>query len=160
MDGVPLGPSNIESWRRLTGYVQQEVFILDGTIRENIAFGVEESNVDCARVERSVRLAALTELVHELPSGLVTSVGERGAMLSVGQKQRLGIARALYHGAEVIVFDEATSALDADTEQEITRTIRNLREAGCTLVIVSHREQPLTVCDRIVKLEEGQAKRN
>jgi ABC-type multidrug transport system fused ATPase/permease subunit len=155
VDGSPLKPSNIEAWRRLTGYVQQEVFILDGTILENIAFGVEDADVKRERVDRAVRLSALTELIGGFPKGLLTPVGERGSTLSVGQKQRLGIARALYHGAEVIVFDEATSALDAETEKEITSSIRNLGEAGCTVIIVSHREQPLTVCDRVTRLENG-----
>jgi ATP-binding cassette, subfamily B, bacterial PglK len=158
IDGTKLGSKNMESWRRKVGYVQQEIFVIEGTIRDNIAFGVEPREIDEEKLQRAVALSALSELIETLPKGLDTPVGERGTSLSVGQKQRLGIARALYHGAEVIVFDEPTSALDNRTEKEITQSIQKIREAGCTVIMVSHREHPLTACDRVVTLEEGRLK--
>lgn len=158
IDDTPLSAANIESWRHKVGYVQQEVFIADGTVQDNIAFGIEKDKINRERLDRAMELSALTELVRALPAGIQTPLGERGSSLSVGQKQRVGIARALYHGAEVIVFDEATSALDAETEKEITASVQKLRQIGCSIVMVSHRDQPLTACDRILMLEGGSLK--
>jgi ABC-type multidrug transport system fused ATPase/permease subunit len=154
IDGTPRSVGNIKSWRRRVGYVQQEVFTLQGTIRENVAFGVEPDRTDAAGVERAVELAALSDFVRSLPEGLETPLGERGANLSMGQRQRIGIARALYHGAELLVFDEPTSALDPVAEREIALAIRRLHGQGFTLVIVSHRRELLGTCDRILQVSD------
>ena len=153
VDGVGLGPEHIRSWRKLVGYVQQEVYLLDATLAENIAFGQE--TIDDERVMEVVRLASLLPLVNSLPQGIHTRVGERGGQISGGQRQRIGIARALYEGAEILFFDEATSALDNETEQEITESIHHLAEHSYTMFIIAHRFTTLKYCNKIFELDSG-----
>lgn len=153
VDNVTLNNENIIHWRELLGYVQQEVFIIDGTLAENIAFG--HDNWDEERLYEVLDQASLTEVVNQLPKGIHTRIGERGAQLSGGQRQRVGIARALYSGAEILVFDEATSALDSDTEREITESIQKLSSENLTMLIIAHRVTTLKYCDKIIELEEG-----
>ncbi|MDT8370265.1 MAG: ATP-binding cassette domain-containing protein, partial [Longimicrobiales bacterium] len=133
-------------WRRTVGYVPQEVFLLDASIRQNIAFGEPDATIDESRVERAARIAALEEVLADLPEGLDTEVGERGVRLSGGQRQRIGIARALYHDPDIVFFDEGTSALDGETE---ARVVRNLREGGRMLVMVAHRLASIENADEI-----------
>ncbi|NBC27054.1 MAG: ATP-binding cassette domain-containing protein [Bacteroidetes bacterium] len=154
VDGTPITHRHVESWREKIGYVRQDVFILDGSIEQNITLGDE--NPDPEEVRRAVELASLTEMVKTLPDGLHTHVGENGSRLSGGQKQRVGIARALYHKAELLVFDEATSALDNQTEKEITASINRLSETNITLFIVAHRVTTLKQCDKIYELGDGE----
>ncbi|HKJ32922.1 MAG TPA: ABC transporter ATP-binding protein, partial [Balneolales bacterium] len=154
VDGVPLTEQNMKSWRKLLGYVRQDVFIMEGTIEENITLG--DQNVDYNRLYRSIEQASLNDFVKSLPKGIKTSVGERGSKLSGGQKQRLGIARALYKNAEVLVFDEATSALDNETEREVTEAIKHLSDTDITLFIVAHRVTTLKDCDRIYEIKAGE----
>ena len=156
VDGVELGETNIRNWRETAGYVRQEVFLVDGTLAENIALGF--ADVDHDRVMEVANKASLTALIEKLPQGINTPVGERGAMISGGQRQRVGIARALYSGAKVLFFDEATSALDSETEEEITEAIHHLSDEKVTIVIVAHRHSTLKYCDRIYELEEGRVK--
>ncbi|MFZ6050970.1 ABC transporter ATP-binding protein [Halocola ammonii] len=156
IDGVKLDETNIRNWRETAGYVRQEVFLVDGTLAENIALGFAE--VDLGRVQEVAKKASLTELIEKLPQGIDTPVGERGAMISGGQRQRVGIARALYSGAKVLFFDEATSALDSETEEEITEAIHHLSDEKVTIVIVAHRHSTLKYCDRIYELEDGRVK--
>src|SRR6185369_14708297 len=128
----------LRSWQRHIGYVAQEPFVLDDTIRRNVAFGVADAQIDDRRVTAALRLAQLTDAVAGLPRGLDTMLGERGTRLSGGQRQRVAIARALYHEPEVLIFDEATSALDTPTERELIAAL----EALCgvkTLVVIAHR---------------------
>jgi ABC-type multidrug transport system fused ATPase/permease subunit len=160
VDDVKLSKDNIISWRNKIGYVQQEVFLLDATLAENIAFGQLREDIDLRKLESVLKKASLVDFVNSLPDKHNTVVGERGAQLSGGQKQRIGIARALYHGAEILVFDEATSALDTETEQEITESIRSLTtdtqsEDNLTMVIIAHRVTTLKYCDKIIKIEHG-----
>lgn len=153
VDDTPLTGDNTQAWRQLLGYVQQEVFLIDGTLAENICFG--HSEVDENRIYEVLRQASLTEVVAKLPKGIYTRIGERGAQLSGGQRQRVGIARALYSGAQILVFDEATSALDSDTETEITEAIQQLSAENLTMFIIAHRVTTLKYCDRIIELDKG-----
>lgn len=159
VDGQKLTAQNIESWRRLIGYVRQDVFIIDGSIRENIAFGIPAEQVDQARLQRAIAQASLLPLVNSLEQGIDTPIGERGSRLSGGQRQRIGIARALYSGAKILFFDEATSALDNETEQEITESIRALADGELTMFIVAHRYTTLRYCTRIIELSRGKVSR-
>ena len=141
-------------WQDRIGYVPQHVYLMDTTIRRNVAFGLSEKEISNADVEKALRLANLWDFVQSLPAGLNTVVGERGVRLSGGQRQRLGIARALYGNPEVIVLDEATSALDADTEREIVESFREIAHDH-TLIVVAHRTSTLAYCNRLIRLEAG-----
>ncbi|MCI9141666.1 MAG: ABC transporter ATP-binding protein [Lachnospiraceae bacterium] len=138
------------------GYIPQMIFMLDDTIRKNVAFGVPEEKIDQARVWEVLREARLDEFVKTLPEGLDTGIGERGIRLSGGQRQRIGIARALYHDPEVLILDEATSALDNDTEAAIMESINRLHGRK-TLVIIAHRLQTIEKCDLVYRVEDGKA---
>ena len=137
VDGVDIA-TNIRGWQDLVGYVPQSIFLMDSSIRANIAFGIDENEIDDEKVMRALNFAQLTDLVDELPNGMYEFVGERGVRLSGGQRQRIGIARALYLDPPILVFDEATSALDVETEKEVMKSIEHLR-TGRTIVIVTHR---------------------
>lgn len=142
------------SWQSRVGYVSQSIFLLDDSLRRNIAFGVASDSIDEAALVKAVRGAQLEEFVRNLPRGLETEVGERGVRLSGGQRQRIGLARALYFDPEVLVLDEATSALDTRTEQEVMSTVRGLRGER-TIIIVAHRVSTVEMCHRICKLDGG-----
>jgi ABC-type multidrug transport system fused ATPase/permease subunit len=146
--------ANLRDWQDRIGYVPQHVYLMDTTIRRNIAFGLPEKSIDNQQVEESLRNANLWQFVQSLPNGWDTVVGERGVRLSGGQRQRLGIARALYGEPEVIVLDEATSALDAETEREIVESFRELARDR-TLIVVAHRSSTLAYCSRLLRLEGG-----
>ena len=158
VDGVEISMDLKNAWRELIGYVQQDVFLLDGSIAENVAFVLKDENPDEKRVIDSLKRAQLWNLVETLPEGINTSVGEQGAQMSGGQKQRLGIARALYQGAKVLLFDEATAALDNKTESEVTDAINELNKGDLTMIIVAHRITTLKHCDRIIEIEKGEIK--
>lgn len=152
VDSVALDPTTLPAWQNRIGYVPQDVFLVDGTVAENIALGLDRP--DASRVERAAGLAGLHAFIAGLPDGYGTRVGERGARLSGGQRQRIGIARALYHEPDVIVFDEATSALDGETEAAVMRALREL--AGThTLVMIAHRLTTLERADTVYVLEAG-----
>ena len=154
VDGRRLHRGNSSAWYRIVGYVPQEIFIINGSLAENIALG--RSEIDRRKVAWVLEQVQLKEWADELPEGLDTSLGEYGSRLSGGQKQRIGIARALYKGAEVLFFDEATSSLDSRTEQEINQALKNL-SAACnelTLIIIAHRESSIAFCDRILDMDE------
>jgi ATP-binding cassette subfamily C protein len=156
VDGEVIANSfSLRSWRKQIGYVPQNNFFTDDTIRRNIALGIEDAAIDEAKLKNAVAMAQLEEMISTLPLGLNTVVGERGIRLSGGQRQRIAIARALYHQPAVLVFDEATSALDNQTEQEVIRAIERLRGRK-TLVIVAHRLSTVRSCDRLVFLQDGQ----
>ncbi|HET7341350.1 MAG TPA: ABC transporter ATP-binding protein [Methylomirabilota bacterium] len=144
----------LASWQRHIGYVPQEPFVLDDTVRRNVAFGVPDAAIDDRRVQAALRLAQLADVVAALPRGLDTALGERGARLSGGQRQRVAIARALYHEPEVLVFDEATSALDTPTERELIAALEALRGVK-TLVVIAHRLSTVRRCDRLAVLRDG-----
>ena len=152
IDGVLLSAENRKLWHRRIGYVPQGVFILDGTLAENVALGC--SDISKEKVKRILRQVRLDEWVDELPLGIDTLLGESGARLSGGQKQRVGIARALYKEADILLLDEATSALDTATECEINEMICGLRNdyRGLTVLSIAHRESSLALCNRIITL--------
>ncbi len=144
---------DIAAWQRTIGLVPQEVFVMDASLRENIALGLDVEEDD-ERLRHAIRRAQLSDVVDELPDGVDTSLGDRGSRLSGGQRQRIGIARALYAQPSLLVLDEATSALDNETERRITETIRGLQGAVTTLV-VAHRLSTVRHCDRVVYLDAG-----
>ena len=141
-------------WQDKIGYVPQNVYLMDTTIRRNVAFGLPERLIDDEQVARALRQANLLDFVQSLPAKWNTEVGERGVRLSGGQRQRLGIARALYVDPAVIVLDEATSALDSATERDIVESFRELAD-NRTLVVVAHRTSTLKYCSRLIRLEQG-----
>jgi ATP-binding cassette subfamily C protein len=141
-------------WQRQIGYVSQTPYLLDDSLRRNVAFGLPGGTIDEARVRRAVTAAQLDEVVAGLPDGLDTTLGDRGARLSGGQRQRVAIARALYRDPAVLVLDEATAALDLETEREVNRAIESLQGAR-TVIVVAHRLSTVRRCDRIVVLREG-----
>lgn len=147
---------DIRTWQANLAYVPQSIYLIDGTIRENIAMGIDEKEIDDALINKVLHMAELYDFVKELPAGLNTTVGERGVKLSGGQRQRIGIARALYYQPQVLVLDEATSALDNDTEKSITDTILKLK-GQITIIAVAHRLTTLAQCDFKVKFENGTA---
>lgn len=153
IDGKRLTPWNRSAWHRLTGYVPQEIFIMEGTLADNVALGDPEPDRD--RVARVLETVQLGDWTAQLPQGLDTPLGEYGSRLSGGQKQRIGIARALYKEAQVLFLDEATSALDNRTEQEINLALEELsaRHRELTLIVIAHRESSLAFCDRVFELE-------
>ena len=153
-DGADVKP-NYRKWLKNIGYIPQMIFMLDDTIRNNVAFGVPKDKINEERLWEVLREAQLDEFVKTLPEGLDTGIGERGIRLSGGQRQRIGIARALYHDPEVLVLDEATSALDNDTEKAIMESINRLHGRK-TLIIIAHRLQTIEKCDLVYRVENGQ----
>lgn len=156
VDGVSLSVDRLESWRSKIGYVSQQLFMIEGTLLDNIAMGVDGVEIDRDRAREAIRLASLDHFIKTLPQGLDTPIGEGGCLLSGGQRQRLGIARALYKQAEILMFDEATSSLDETTEHAINGAIVRLSEEcpGLTLLIISHRSESLAICRKIVDIQE------
>lgn len=161
IDDVELTPERQTAWRNKIGYVSQQLFMIEGTLLDNIAMSSKKEKIDRARVEHAVRLASLDTFIKTLPQGIDTSVGEGGCLLSGGQRQRLGIARALYKQAEILMFDEATSSLDETTEHAINDAIVRLSEdcPGLTLLVISHRSESLAVCRKVVDIQELNNKR-
>ncbi|MBQ7200413.1 MAG: ABC transporter ATP-binding protein [Eubacterium sp.] len=145
---------DMDGWLSQIGYIPQMIFMLDGTIRENVAFGVPEDEVDDDRVREALREAALLDFVDSLSGGLDTELGERGVRLSGGQRQRIGIARALYTDPSILFFDEATSALDNETETAIMESINSLHGTK-TMVIIAHRLTTIEGCDHIFRVADG-----
>ena len=137
------------------GYVRQDAFILNTTLAENIAIGESLEEIDTERIKYAINLSSLNSVVSEWEDGIYTKLSERGNNLSGGQKQRIAIARAIYKGAEVLVFDEATSALDSKTEQEITDAIHKLGKENLTIIIIAHRHTSLKFCEKIYRIEGG-----
>ena len=156
-DGVDV-KENYEGWLKNIGYIPQTIFMIDSTIRKNVAFGIADDEIDDERVWAVLKEAQLDEFVKSLPEGLDTGIGERGIRLSGGQRQRIGIARALFEDPEVLVLDEATSALDNDTEAAIMESINRLHGKK-TLIIIAHRLQTIEKCDMVYRVEQGKVTR-
>ena len=156
-DGVNV-KEHYEEWLKNIGYIPQTIFMIDSTIRKNVAFGIADEDIDDERVWAVLKEAQLDEFVKSLPEGLDTGIGERGIRLSGGQRQRIGIARALFEDPEVLVLDEATSALDNDTEAAIMESINRLHGKK-TLIIIAHRLQTIEKCDIVYRVENGKVSR-
>ncbi|HSJ06480.1 MAG TPA: ABC transporter ATP-binding protein, partial [Longimicrobiales bacterium] len=154
MDGRDVAEGGA-GWRRQVGYIPQDLYLLDDSVRRNIAFGLPDGEIDDAAVAGAVRAAQIEDLVAALPQGLDTFIGERGARLSGGQRQRIAIARALYHDPPVLVLDEATAALDSETEGAVIDAINRLR-GDRTIIIIAHRMSTVARCDRVYLLRDGQ----
>lgn len=147
---------NTSGWLNNIAYVPQSIYLIDGTIRENVAFGHTDDEIDDEKIERVLKMAELHDFVQSLPDGAKTNVGDRGSKLSGGQKQRIGIARALYNDPAVLVLDEATSALDNETEKQITETILKLK-GKITIISIAHRLSTLEDCDFKIEFKSGNA---
>ena len=154
VDNIRITADNKRAWQDLLGFVPQSIFLSEGSIAENIAFGIPAKDISLKQVNKALNLANLTELVEQLPDGVNTKVGERGVQLSGGQRQRIGIARALYHEAEVLVFDEATSALDGITEKIVMDAIHEF-SGQKTIIMIAHRLKTVEKCDLIYFMEHG-----
>lgn len=154
VDNVSLQKKHIAAWHGKIGYVKQDIFIMDASIRENITLG--DMPVNEQMLQSSIRQASLYDFVSSLPAGDETLVGERGSRMSGGQRQRIGIARSLYRNAEILLFDEATSALDMQTEKEVSEAIDKLSGSNKTIIIIAHRITTLKSCSRIYELQNGE----
>ena len=150
-DGVDV-QTNYRGWLRNIGYIPQSIYMLDTTIRKNVAFGVPDKDIDDEKVWRALKEAQLDEHVRSLPEGLDTRIGQNGIRFSGGQKQRIGIARALFEDPEVLVLDEATSALDNETEAAIMESVNRLHGRK-TLIIIAHRLETIEKCDMVYRVE-------
>jgi len=153
VDGQPLTSNNLKSWYSIVGYVKQNTFLMESSIKDNVTL-LDES-VDQKRLEEAIEKASLKDFVDSLPEGVNTFIGEGGSKLSGGQKQRIGIARALYKNTKVLILDEATSALDTVTEREVSESISRLSQTDITIFIIAHRITTLRDCDRIFEMKEG-----
>lgn len=153
VDGSDVHQS-LRNWQNQIGYVPQAIYLTDDTLRRNVAFGLNDENIDDDLVREAIRLAQLEEFVSTLPDGLETVVGERGVRLSGGQRQRIGIARALYHKPSVLVLDEATSSLDTPTEHGVMQAVQAL-QGSKTVIIVAHRLSTVEYCDRLYRIEDS-----
>ena len=154
VDHTIINGQNRRSWQNSIGFVAQSIFLSEGTIAENIAFGISHDQIDLEQVQKVIKLAYLDEFIQTLNDGIDTRVGERGVQLSGGQRQRIGIARALYHKAEVIVFDEATSSLDGVTEKMIMDAIHDF-SGQKTIILIAHRLKTVQKCDKIFFINNG-----
>ena len=153
MDGVDIY-SNPQSWSKVIGYVPQSVYLIDDTIRANVAFGIDNEQISDERVWDALNQAQIADFIKNLPNGLDTMVGDRGIRFSGGQKQRIALARALYNNPDILVLDEATSALDTETETAVMEAI-NALQGQKTLIIVAHRLSTIRNCDRIFEVVDS-----
>lgn len=157
VDGKKIS-THMAAWRKQIGYIPQSIYLTDGSIKSNIAFGIPEKEIDETRVWAALEEAQLKEFVEGLEKGIETEVGERGVRISGGQRQRVGIARALYRNPNILVFDEATSALDNETEKEVMRAIDSLH-GNKTMIMIAHRLSTIENCDMVYRVENGRVVR-
>ena len=146
---------NMKKWQNSIGYIPQNIFMGDETIKANIAFGFDENTINYEMLNNAINYAQLREFIDSLPDELETVVGEQGVRISGGQRQRIGIARALYRNPSLIVMDEATASLDNQTEAEVMKAIQNL-SGDITLIIIAHRLSTIENCDIIYYLSDGE----
>ena len=154
IDETIINNKNRRSWQNTIGFVAQSIFLSEGSIAENVAFGIPKEQISFNKVHQALKLAHLDDLIKSFKDGIHTKVGERGVQLSGGQRQRIGIARALYYKAEVLVFDEATSSLDGVTEKMIMEAIHNF-SGKKTIIMIAHRLKTVQKCDQIFLLIKG-----
>ncbi len=158
IDGRNVDSGNVKAWQQNIAHVSQAIFLADGSMLENIAFGIPAAQIDIEQVKKAARLAQIHEFIDGLPDGYQTLVGERGVRLSGGQRQRIGIARALYKEAKILVLDEATSALDDATEKAVMAAIDSLDD-NLTVLLIAHRLSTLAGCDTVIELSQGKVLR-
>ena len=144
--------NRLKPWRRNFGYVPQDTYLSDDTIKENIAFGVKPEDIDVKKILKIINQLDLKNLIDNLPKGLDTLVGDYGSKLSGGEKQRIGIARALYFNPQILLLDESTSSLDILSEKKILSLVERLKKK-ITILIISHRKSALSICDKTLELE-------
>lgn len=156
VDGIEIDEF-IKSWQQTIGYVGQEIFLIDDTIKANIAFGMSDQEINMDSIYKALEAAQLSSFIDDLELGIETKVGERGVQLSGGQKQRIGIARALYHNPSVLIFDEATASLDHETEKQVMNSVYNLKQDK-TMIIIAHRISTLEDCDQVYEVKNGKIK--
>jgi ABC-type multidrug transport system fused ATPase/permease subunit len=155
VDGQPLAPSSLRAWQAGIGYVPQDIFLIDDTVARNIALGVDDGEIDTARLLEAADAAKIRDFIEkELPGGFEAVVGERGVRLSGGQRQRIALARALYRRPHLLILDEATSALDNETEAQVIEEINSL-QGSVTMVVVAHRLSTIERCDCVLELANG-----
>ena len=154
IDNKTINNNNRRSWQNTIGFVAQSIFCPEGSIAENVAFGIPQEQIDLEQVQNALKLAHLTDLIQNLEQDIHTKVGERGVQLSGGQRQRIGIARALYHKAQVLIFDEATSSLDGITEKMIMDAIHDFGGKK-TIIMIAHRIKTVQKCDQIFFIDKG-----
>ena len=157
LDGIPLNDAELPAWQACCAMVPQHIDLLDSSVAENVAFGVDRDQINHDDVWEALEAAQLAELIAELPYGLYTLIGENGLRLSGGQRQRLALARAFFKKAHVLVLDEATSALDNKTESEVMDSLE-LIARRCTTIVIAHRLSTVKHCDRIYEFEDGRIK--
>ena len=149
--------NDLKNWQSNIGYVPQNIYLMDASIQENIAIGINKRFIDIDRINLSLKLSNLDEFIKSLPDGLSTNVGEKGVKISGGQRQRIGIARALYNNPQILVLDEATNALDTATEETFLNLINELKnQQNLTVVMITHRISTLNICNKIYKIENNQ----
>ena len=153
IDGKDIS-KNLRNWQSQIGYVSQDIYLLDDTIRNNIAFGHSDANINSDHVVNAIKTAQLESFINSLPDGEETIIGNRGVRLSGGQRQRIGIARALYNNPSILILDEATSSLDIENEKKIMNDIFSSSQL-ITLIIITHRHQTVQNCDNIFLLDQG-----
>ena len=153
VDDIDIKKNN-HLWQKNIGYIPQDIYLLDDTIKNNIIFGIEDSNIDYKLLSEVIKIAQLEKFIENSKSKLDTVVGNRGIKISGGEKQRIGIARALYNNPKVLIFDEATSALDIDNENKILEEIYN-RLNDKTIIIISHRNNTVKYCESIYVMDKG-----
>ncbi len=158
VDGVILNKSNAHSWQQNISHVPQSIFLIDATIKENIAFGVDKDKIDIEKVVAASKIAQIHSIVNEMPNQYLSNVGEKAVQISGGQRQRIAIARALYKNLKIIVLDEATSALDTTTENRLMEAIDKV-DKDITMLMVAHRLSTLKDCNKIIEFENGKIKR-
>lgn len=155
VDNSLLKDENLKSFRKKIGFVRQNTFVLNGSLAENIAFGYDLENISKEKLEKAIYLSGLWDWFEENGKDLNIKLGENGAKISGGQKQRVAIARALFEECEILIFDEATSALDNETEELLNESIKLLKGAGVTMLIIAHKHLSLKFCDYVIKIENG-----
>ena len=147
--------NDLKSWMTLTAYIPQSIFLIDDTIKKNIALGIEDSEINLEMIKKSLSMSRLDSFVENLPEKIETVIGERGMRLSGGQRQRIALARAFYFQRQIIVMDEGTSSLDNETEKEVIDSINRMKRK-ITMLVIAHRLSTVKNCDYIYKIEDGE----
>jgi ABC-type multidrug transport system fused ATPase/permease subunit len=158
IDGKILDISNSQAWKKNIGYVPQQIYLSDNSIKNNIAFGVNDEDIDLEKIKYVSKLSNIDEYIEKLPNKYDTLVGERGVRLSGGEIQRIAIARAMYRQPKILILDEATSSVDNSTEKLIINAIENQITKNLTVIHIAHRLQSLKNCEKIYILDQGEIK--